>query len=220
MKQILWPFLVATTNLKKLEELRCFLTGLPLAMETLCGLAGYQKIEETGASFEENAERKALGYAAQSGKMTLAEDSGLCVDALDGAPGIYSSRYGGIEGDDERNNRRLLEALREVPSERRSAHYVSVIAIAEPGRLIGTVRGEVHGRIAESPQGSNGFGYDPLFYYPDFRQTFGQAAPERKAKVSHRARAYEKAKELLERYLPEAFLKGDRDSGGVGNGGR
>lgn len=189
--------LVATTNAKKLEELRTLLADLALEMLYLKDFPGIAEVPENGRTFEDNASAKALGYAEATGLFTLGEDSGLCCDALDGAPGIYSARFAGMEKNDQRNNEKVLRLLKDLPDNCRGAHYVSAIALAFPGRLIHVLRGEVHGFIAREPRGSNGFGYDPLFYYPPFQCTFGEAPPEKKNSISHRAKALEKLKSYL-----------------------
>lgn len=142
---------------------------------------------EDGVTFEENAVQKAQYYGAHTADLLFADDSGLEVDALGGAPGVYSARFGGVPTDDARNNRVLLETLQGVQP--RTARFVCVIALVRAGRLCGLFRGEVEGVIADEPRGPNGFGYDPLFYYPPFGCTFGEIEPERKLEVSHRGNA-------------------------------
>ena len=193
--------LVATTNLKKLKELQELLSGLPVELKSLRDFSSIREVEETGKTFEENARLKALGYAAQTGCLTLGEDSGLCCDALDGAPGVMSARFSGLDKDDEANNRKLLELLKDIPDPKRSAHYAAAIALAVPDRVIAEVTGEVHGFINREPKGNGGFGYDPLFYYPDFKKTFAEVPAEMKHGVSHRSRALAKLRKVLEDYL-------------------
>ena len=193
--------LIATTNKKKLEEFQAFFSGVPLKIISLKDFPGAREIEETGKTFEENAELKALGYAKQAGVLTLGEDSGLCCEALEGAPGVYSARFSGQNKSDEENNEKLLRLLEKVPVNCRGAYYKSVIALAAPGKLIGLVSGEVHGVIHPQIVGNQGFGYDPLFFYPPYQKTFGEVSAEMKHKVSHRAKAFEKAKNLLREYL-------------------
>ncbi len=196
MKKIL----IASTNKKKLTELQDLLSGLGLDLISLSEFK-FEEVAETGKTFEENASLKALGYAAQSGLLTLAEDSGLCCDALEGAPGVYSARFAGLSKADAENNQKILKLLEKVPDNCRGAHYRSVTAIAEPGRMIGLADGEVHGVIAHDLKGTNGFGYDPLFFYPPFGKTFGEVPAAMKHGVSHRAKALQKAKSILEAYL-------------------
>lgn len=193
--------LVATTNLKKLKELRELLTGLPLVLMSLKDFPGMTEVAETGKTFAENARLKALGYAAQTGIFTLGEDSGLCCDALDGAPGVQSARFSGLEKNDEENNRKLLGLLKNVPDSKRSAHYTAAIALAEPGRIVAEVAGDVHGVICREARGTGGFGYDPLFFYQPFQKTFAEVPAEMKHGVSHRAKALAKLRNVLEDYL-------------------
>jgi XTP/dITP diphosphohydrolase len=156
-------------------------------VESLPGLAEIPVCEETGATFEENAVQKTLYYSEQCDDYLFVDDSGLEVDALEGAPGVYSARYAGPDATDQANNRLVLDRMRGV--EDRSARFVCVVALARKGRLIRTFRGEVEGRLLEEPRGANGFGYDPIFFYPPFRCTFGEIPLERKMEVSHRAMA-------------------------------
>jgi XTP/dITP diphosphohydrolase len=176
----------ATTNPGKLREFqKAFAASIEL--ETLPGLASIPVCEETGATFEENAIQKALYYSKHCDGYLFAEDSGLEVDALDGQPGVYSARFAGLGATDEANNRLLLDRMRGVPD--RIARFVCVAALAKSGQLVRTFRGEVEGRLTEEPRGSNGFGYDPLFFYPPFGCTLGEAPLERKMEVSHRSKA-------------------------------
>lgn len=193
--------LVATTNAKKLKELQDLLSGFSLHLVCLRDFPHVEEVPETGSSFVENAILKAIGYAKQTGLLTLAEDSGLCCDALEGAPGVYSARFSGPEKSDHENNLKVLKLLESLPDNCRGAHFKSVIALAEPDQLIGTVEGEVHGYIQREIVGEHGFGYDPIFFYPPFQKTFGQVKGEDKHRVSHRAQALEKAKGLLKKYL-------------------
>lgn len=197
------PLLIATTNRKKLTELQSLLEGLPYELKTLQDFKDYREIEETGKSFAENAKLKALGYAEQFKCLTLGEDSGLCCDALDGAPGIYSARFSGEDATDETNNLKLLNLMKTLPDNCRQAHYVSVITLAKPGDVLGVFDGEVHGYISKEVKGTGGFGYDPLFYYPDFKRTFGEVSAVEKHQVSHRAKALTKLRFFLERYAAQ-----------------
>lgn len=187
--------LVATTNPGKFAEVQSFLAKFQLEIFSLESLSDYPKIVEDGATFEENALKKAQTLADYSGYFTLADDSGLEVDALNGAPGIYSARYGGAECDDDKNNAKLLNELRFVPEQRRRARFVCALAFCAPkaqGGRIWTVRESCEGRIAFSPKGQNGFGYDPVFFYPPFGKTFGELDRATKATVSHRGKALER----------------------------
>lgn len=189
--------LIATSNKHKLIEFGELFADLDLEIVGLGDIAPCDEPVENGKTFEDNAKIKALGYAEQSGMMTLAEDSGLSCDALDGAPGIYSARFAGTDKDDDANNAKLLKLMEPLPDNCRDAHYTSAIALALPGEVIDVFVGKVHGSIARELRGSNGFGYDPLFYYLPFKQTFGEAAPEKKQEVSHRAQAFKKLKAYL-----------------------
>ncbi|MBI3313306.1 MAG: RdgB/HAM1 family non-canonical purine NTP pyrophosphatase [Candidatus Omnitrophica bacterium] len=200
--------LLASTNRKKLEELQTLLSDLDIEVVCLKDLANFQEVPENGKTFRENASLKALGYARQSGLLTVAEDSGLCCDALEGAPGIYSARFAGSSKSDAENNEKLLKLLAKVPDNCRGAHFKSAVAIAEPEFLLTTMEGEVHGVISHEVRGENGFGYDPVFFYPPFGKTFGEVPPEMKHQVSHRAKALEKAKNYLKNYLPYRFHGG------------
>jgi XTP/dITP diphosphohydrolase len=192
--------LVASTNAGKLAEIRAFLAQFPLHILSLEELSGYPKITEDGVSFEENALKKARTLAEDSGYFTLADDSGLEVDALNGAPGIYSARYAGPEADDEKNNAKLLHELRSVPEQQRAARFVCALAFCAPKanrREPWVVRESCEGRIALAPRGQKGFGYDPLFFFPDFGKTFGEIDRATKATVSHRGKALKRFAEAL-----------------------
>src|SRR5579862_4280267 len=156
-------------------------------VQALPGLASIAPPEETGATFEENAVEKALYYSKFCDRYLFVDDSGLEVDALNGAPGVYSARFAGPNATDAANNQLLLDRMRGVAD--RTARFVCVVALAESGRLVRTFRGEMEGRLLEAPRGDNGFGYDPLFFYPPFDCTFGEVSLERKMEVSHRAEA-------------------------------
>lgn len=198
-------FLIATHNLKKRAELARIL--LPLGIRVLtaeeAGVA-LTDVEETGQTFEENALLKAASGCRESGLPCIADDSGLEVDALGSAPGVYSARYAGEHGNDQKNNALLLENLKDVPVERRTARFVSSVCCVFPDGRHFTVRGACEGRIAFAPQGQGGFGYDPLFLVGD--KTFGELTAEEKDRVSHRGNALRK----LARELP-AYLETGKD---------
>lgn len=196
-----WKLLIATTNHHKLKEFRTLFSGLPVSCISLSDLDDYDEVAETGRTFEENAKIKAMSYAEQCGFLTLAEDSGLCCDALQGGPGVFSARFSGSMKSDDANNQKLLDSLQGIPDEKRTAYYESVIALAEPNKLIGVVKGQVHGLITRELVGSGGFGYDPLFFYPPYQKTFGEVPPALKHRVSHRGVAAGKARILLKHYL-------------------
>jgi len=189
--------LIATNNQGKLREYLALLEGLPLELTYLAKEGIHLKVEETGKSFTENAILKARTYAEASGLVTLADDSGLEVDALGGEPGIQSARYGGLKTDEERY-RLLLKRLEGVPWEKRSARFRCVIAIAFPGGEVHTFEGSCEGMINFEPRGQYGFGYDPVFYLPEYGLTMAELPPEEKNRISHRARALRKARLFLE----------------------
>lgn len=176
----------ATTNQGKLREFRMAASDV-CSIEPLPGLVDLPAPEENGSTFEENAAIKALAYGAHTDGWLFAEDSGLEVDALGGSPGVYSARFAGEGATDDANNRRVLDLLGDNPT--RSARFVCVIALVHGGKLVRTFRGTVEGQILHEPRGGNGFGYDPLFFYPPFNCSFGEVARERKQTVSHRGAA-------------------------------
>lgn len=187
----------ATTNPGKLREFRLAAErlGCDVAIELVPDLSRLEPIEETGDTFEQNAVQKALYYSAHAPGPLFADDSGLEVDALHGAPGVRSARFAGESATNEANNVLLLERMRGV--ERRTARFVCVIALAEKGGLLGTFRGAVEGEILHEPRGPNGFGYDPLFFYPPFGCSFGEVSGERKLLVSHRGQALQQMLEWV-----------------------
>ena len=185
------PLLVlGTSNRKKAIELRELLEPLGFELKTLADLPEAISVEETGETFAANAALKAVEQAKHLGQWVLGEDSGLAVDALGGAPGVYSARYAGPDATDEANNQKLLRELADVPLEKRSAHYVCHATLADPnGKIRAESEGHCHGRILFTPSGTEGFGYDPLFEIPEFHRTFGQLGLAVKGILSHRARA-------------------------------
>jgi XTP/dITP diphosphohydrolase len=184
----------ATTNRGKLSEFQLALESF-FEVQPLPGLASIPPCEETGTTFEENAIQKALYYSKHCDEYLFVDDSGLEVEALGGAPGVYSARFAGPHATDEDNTRLLLDRMRGVND--RTAQFVCVIALAQSGRLVHTFRGEVAGQITTAPQGTNGFGYDPIFFYGPFGCTFGQAPLRRKMEVSHRSSALQAMREYL-----------------------
>ena len=193
-------FLIATHNMKKRDELQRILS--PLGVHVLTAdEAGVDltDVEETGTTFEENALLKSRS-GCKDGKMPcIADDSGLCVDALDGAPGVYSARFAGEHGNDDKNNEKLLSLLSDVPPEKRTARFVSTVACVFPDGRELVVRGECEGKIGYEKRGENGFGYDPLFYVGE--RTFAEFTPEEKDAVSHRGNALRALTEALPAYL-------------------
>lgn len=188
---------MATLNRAKAGELAALLAGVPFRLVGLADVPGARLPEETGAAYRDNALLKARAAARLTGALALADDSGLEVDALGGAPGVLSARWGGPDLDDAGRCARLLEALRGVEEARRTARFRCVIALAEPGGREAAVEGVVEGRIAEAPRGLGGFGYDPIFYYPPLGRTFAELTAAEKAAVSHRGRAARAARRLL-----------------------
>jgi XTP/dITP diphosphohydrolase len=188
---------VATLNRAKGRELLDLLGAVPYELMLLADVPGATLPEETGATYAENALIKARAAMRATGCTALGDDSGIEVDALGGGPGLHSARWGGPDLDDDARNALLLERLRNVPAERRTARYRCVIAIVEPGGRERVVEGTVEGRIAEVPEGTGGFGYDPLFFYPPFGRTFGVVSAADKHRVSHRAVAARAARALL-----------------------
>lgn len=204
-------FLIATSNQHKKLEFERILSPLGVEIKTAKELGiTLPEVEETGSTFEENAFLKAESGCKVSGYPTLSDDSGLCIDFLDGAPGIYSARYSAKNGenaDDKENNRKVLSELSGVPLEKRTAHYVCAVACVFPDGREFVVRGECHGFIGFEERGENGFGYDPMFLVnvecganpgdPPGYKTFGETSPADKDKVSHRSKALHKMYEVL-----------------------
>jgi len=181
------------------------LSGLPFRVLRPADLHLTESPAETGTSFLENAAIKAVYYSERPGSgLAVADDSGLSVDAMAGAPGLYSSRFGGEGASDEERNRLLLQRLEGVPSERRGAHFTSAVALARAGKVIFTAVETVEGKIGTSPRGSQGFGYDPLFFYPPFGKTFAEVSPREKAEVSHRGKAFARLRAFLEEFAGQA----------------
>ncbi|MBI4233325.1 MAG: XTP/dITP diphosphatase [Chloroflexi bacterium] len=189
--------LLATGNPGKARELRDLLQGIPFELVTLADVGIHDEVEEQGATFEENAVAKAKTYARLSGLCALADDSGLEVDALGGAPGPRSRRYAGEGASDTDRVQLLLKQLGAVPLERRTANFRSVIAIASPDGRVYTVQGSCKGRITFEPRGSGGFGYDPIFYIPELGKTMAGLTLEEKNRISHRGAAARAAVPLL-----------------------
>ena len=192
---------LASKNPKKLVEMNAILSqlGVEVCSESEAGVD--VEVEETGTTFEENSLLKARAVMVASGVPAIADDSGLCVDALNGAPGVYSARYGGEGLDDVGRYRLLLENMRgQMP---RTAKFVSVITCCFPNGDVITARGECPGTIAFSPMGEGGFGYDPVFFLPSLKKTFAQLSPEEKNAISHRGKALEAFRVKLEDYLKQ-----------------
>jgi XTP/dITP diphosphohydrolase len=189
--------LLATTNQDKVREIRQLLDGIPFDIVTLREWPDVAVPEETGASFEENARAKALYYAAATGELTVAEDSGLAIDALGGMPGVESARFGGVDTSYPEKFALIYEALRAKGSLESSARFVCALVLAKGDRVLFDARGTVDGRIAAEPKGDGGFGYDPIFFYPPYGQTLAEAG-DLKVAVSHRGVAFRTLRAFLE----------------------
>ena len=191
---------MATSNPGKLRDFAGAAAAHNVQIEPIPNFAKLDPVVEDGSTFEENARKKADQYSlALPGEIVIADDSGLEVDALQGAPGVHSARYAADEPhkadantDDDANNARVLRELKDVPPEKRTARFVCVIAAARDGRTQATLRGVAEGRILDHLRGSGGFGYDPMFYFPQIQKTFAQLTPEEKSKYSHRGAAFRK----------------------------
>lgn len=193
--------LIATHNRGKLIEYQEMFDDLPVELVTLNDAGIRNDIAETGVTLAENARLKAIAYARQSGLLTLADDSGLEVDALNGEPGVYSKRYAGENTSDAARNQFLLDKLRDVPPGKRTARFRCAIAIATPTGELWETDGVCEGEIAFEPRGTNGFGYDPLFHVAERGVRMAELSTAEKNKISHRAKAAEKAKEILKNVL-------------------
>ncbi len=190
---------LATRNEGKLKEIRQLLAGCVEEFFSLADFPELPEIVEDGQSFEENALKKACLTAKKLGKPVLADDSGLCVDALAGKPGIFSSRFAGEDADDERNNSKLLAELAEIPADRRSASFHCVIALCFPDGSRHTFSGELKGSILDRGRGSSGFGYDPLFLVHEYDKTLAELPLDLKNRISHRGKALAKLKSFMQR---------------------
>jgi len=192
------PVLIATSNPGKLRDFAGAASPMGVAIEPLPNFELIPSAVEDGLTFEANARKKAEYYSKYaSGEIILADDSGLEVDALGGAPGVHSARYAadqphlvGNNTDDLANNARLIRELRKLPPEQRTARFVCVIAVARDGKTLNVFHGQAEGLLLDSPRGSGGFGYDPLFYFPSIQKTFAELTPEEKAQYSHRGAAF------------------------------
>ncbi len=180
---------IATTNPGKVREYRTMLSDFFSRITGTHDRSGLEPVPETGSSFLENAEMKARGYFEQIQRPTLADDSGLCVEALDGRPGLHSARYAGENATDQENNQKLLDELKDVPEEGRSAYFECCIVMMMSEDRVVNATGRCHGRIVREPRGENGFGYDPLFQPEGHDRTFGEMGDEEKHEISHRAKA-------------------------------
>lgn len=182
---------IGSRNAKKRDELVGLLAPRGIEVKTLADFPDLtHEVDEDGDTFEHNARKKATEYAKALGEWVLADDSGVCIDALGGAPGVYSAHYAGKHGDDAANNALVLEMLAGLPPAKRGAHYVAMLVLADPDGVVrAEARGECHGRILTASHGAGGFGYDPLFEVREYHRTFGQMGPAVKRAISHRSRA-------------------------------
>lgn len=187
--------ILASGNKGKIAEFRSMFEPFGATIVPLNELPDPIDVEETGDTFEENARLKAETIANRYNMLTVADDSGLAIDALEGRPGVYSARYAGEAKDDQKNIDKVMEELKSVSSDERTARFYCVIAVAYPGRETQYVVGTCDGLIAESRSGEGGFGYDPIFYLPNYKQTMAEIGNSEKNKISHRAVAMQKLKE-------------------------
>lgn len=193
--------IVASQNRHKVQEIKELTTSLGVEVVGLAELGDFPPVVEDGATFQANAAKKAQETAKLVGEWVLADDSGLEVDALGGAPGVYSARFAGEQADDARNNQLLLEKLVQVPLEGRGAQFRCVMALASPEGELKFSEGICRGLIGFEPKGEHGFGYDPLFIVPELGRTFAELAPEEKNKISHRSRAMQGMREVIQGLL-------------------
>lgn len=203
------PLFLATSNPGKLREFAAAASLRQITIEPLPGFAQLPACIEDGSTFEANARKKAIYYSRNCQGLVFADDSGICVDALGGAPGVYSARFAGASATDDQNNQRLLahihaaesQAARGAPHEPkpvdRAAHYICVIALADAGQVVTVTEGRADGRIIDEARGAGGFGYDPYFFYPPLHKTFAEMDPEEKFAVSHRGIAFRKLLDFL-----------------------
>ena len=193
------PIVIATSNQGKIAEISALLEGFPVMIKSLNDFGPIPEVEEDGETFEENAYNKASFTARILGIPALADDSGLMVDALDGQPGVHSARFAGPDATDRDRCQKLLEALQD--HDNREAAFACVISIAVPTGPALTYEGECRGILTREPQGKNGFGYDPIFYYPPLKKTFAQLTREEKGRVSHRGKALKQVQDEFDKVL-------------------
>ena len=186
--------ILATKNKGKIKDFEKLTEGMNIEILSILDNIDFPDVVEDGKTFEENSAKKALEIAKYTGIITVSDDSGLCVDTLNGEPGIYSARYFGENATDELNIEKLLKNLSNIEKKDRKAHFVSVVSIAFPDGTVKSFRGETQGEILFEKEGNNGFGYDPIFYSYDLGKSLGLATIEEKKSVSHRGRAFEKLK--------------------------
>ena len=192
---------VATKNSKKLREIKDLIKERSLKMTSLSDYPEAPRIIENGDTFKENAIKKAVKISRYAGCLTLGEDSGLCIEALKGEPGVRSSRFSGKNKSDLANNLKVLRLMKEVPPGSRKAFYVCAVALADCGRLLSVKEGKCYGVIASKQRGSSGFGYDPLFIIPGYGKTFAQLGEGVKHRISHRYHAMKQMREVIKKYI-------------------
>ncbi|MED4203149.1 XTP/dITP diphosphatase [Neobacillus mesonae] len=200
MKEVI----IATKNPGKAREFEHIFSPRGIAVKTLLDFPEFPEVEETGTTFEENAILKAEAVSQALNKMVIGDDSGLMIDALEGRPGIYSARYAGEPKNDENNIDKVLSELTGVPAEKRTARFYCALAVAVPGQETFTVSGTCEGRILEERRGTNGFGYDPVFFVPEKGVAMAELSSDEKNKISHRANALMKLDEMLDSLLERA----------------
>jgi XTP/dITP diphosphohydrolase len=206
--------LIATSNPGKLRDFAGAAAAHGIEIAGIPNFSSLPSVVEDGLTFEENARKKADEYSRHApGEIVVADDSGLEVDALNGAPGVHSARYAAEQPhlvdantDDEANNLRLLRELRKIPPEKRSGRFVCVLAAAGDGEILATFRGKAEGVILDSPRGTGGFGYDPLFYFPQIQKTFAELSAEEKASYSHRGAAFRQFLEWCSKRFPDPHI--------------
>ena len=186
-----------TKNEGKIKEFKKITEGMDIEVHSVLDNIDIPDVEEDGKTFEENSSKKAKEISEYTGIITISDDSGLCVDILNGNPGIYSARYSGEDATDEKNIKKLLKELENIPREKRGAHFVSVVSIGYPDGSVKSFRGETRGEILFEKEGNNGFGYDPVFYSYELKKSFGLATEAEKKSVSHRSKAFKKLKEEI-----------------------
>lgn len=188
---------LASNNEGKIKEIKGVMADLDWEILTMTDLGVHIELIEDGTTFKENSYKKALGVVKATGMIAVADDSGLEVSALHGMPGVYSARYAGEDATDEDNNRKLLNMMKHIPINERAARFVCAATVMFPDMRYFTVYGECRGRILKKPRGHSGFGYDPLFYLPEYKKTFAEISPSIKNTISHRAKAFANVKERL-----------------------
>jgi XTP/dITP diphosphohydrolase len=197
---------IATRNPGKFREIRAILSPLHLKLLSLKDFPDLAEVEEDGATFAENAGKKARAIARLTGRLAIADDSGLMVEALGGQPGLFSARFAGENATDQERCQKLLDEMAGIPEGKRQATFVCALAVAFPGGKLQVVEGECRGWITFAPRGKHGFGYDPIFFVPEFGKTMAELEPEVKNRISHRAQALEKLRLILPEFLSSSVM--------------